>query len=182
MPRTPAPATTESALRRELYFFTLYRTLEAGLLALVFFGPYVGLLEAPRLPMLGRIVSTAYLVAALVLLLTGRRGAYPRQALIGVVVGLIVAGVVLYAFFKSDIAAAISERVRAGTQRRKHGKSLGGEWFDPLGGSAGDEPRVAQLEERVDQLHGQVTELAERLDFAERLLAQKRERTLRAGE
>ena len=102
--------------------------------------------------------------------------------LIGVVVGLIVAGVVLYAFFKSDIAAAISERVRAGTQRRKHGKSLGGEWFDPLGGSAGDEPRVAQLEERVDQLHGQVSELAERLDFAERLLAQKRERTLRAGE
>jgi hypothetical protein len=41
---------------------------------------------------------------------------------------------------------------------------------------------VAQLEERVDQLQGQVGELAERLDVAERLMAQKRERTLRAGE
>jgi len=102
--------------------------------------------------------------------------------LIGVVVGLIVSGVVLYAFFKSDIAAAISERIRAGMHRRKDWRKLGGEWIDTLGGTAGDEPRVAQLEERVDQLHGQVSELAERLDFAERLLAQKRERTLRAGE
>jgi len=91
------------------------------------------------------------------------------MALIGVVAALIVAGVVLYAFFKSDIAGAIAERIR-GMHRRKA--------ID----SAGDEPRVAQLEERVEQLHGQVTELAERLDFAERLLAQKRERTLRAGE
>jgi len=31
-------------------------------------------------------------------------------------------------------------------------------------------------------MHGQISELAERLDFAERLLAQQRERTLRAGE
>jgi hypothetical protein len=41
---------------------------------------------------------------------------------------------------------------------------------------------MAALEEHVGQLQGQVAELAERLDFAERLLAQKRERTLRAGE
>ena len=90
--------------------------------------------------------------------------------LIGVIGGMIVAGVVLYAFFKSDIAAAMAERIRGGLHRRKG--------ID----TAGDEPRVAQLGERVDQLHGQVAELAERLDFAERLLAQKRERTLRAGE
>jgi hypothetical protein len=90
--------------------------------------------------------------------------------LIGLVVGLLVAGVVLYAFLKSDIAAAMAERIRTGLHRRKA--------FD----TAGDEPRVAQLEERVDQMHGQIAELAERLDFAERLLAQKRERTLRAGE
>ncbi len=91
------------------------------------------------------------------------------MVLIGVVAGLIVVGVTLYAFFKSDIAAAMAERIR-GTHRRKGVDT------------AGDEPRVAQLEERVDQLHGQIAELAERLDFAERLLAQKRERTLRAGE
>jgi hypothetical protein len=89
--------------------------------------------------------------------------------LIGVVAGLIITGVVLYAFFKSDIAAAIAERIR-GMHRRKGVET------------AGDEPRVAQLEERLDLMHGQISELAERLDFAERLLAQKRERTLRAGE
>jgi hypothetical protein len=89
--------------------------------------------------------------------------------LVGMVVGLLITGVVLYLFFKSDIAAAIAERIRAGLQRHK-------------GSAAGDEPRVAQLEGQVEQLHGQIAELAERLDFAERLLAQKRERTLRAGE
>ncbi len=89
--------------------------------------------------------------------------------LIGLVAGLIVAGVVLYAFFKSDLATAIAERIRGG-QRRK------------AVDTGTDEPRVALLEERVDQLNVQIGELAERLDFAERLLAQKRERTLRAGE
>lgn len=98
--------------------------------------------------------------------------------LIGAVAALIVGGVVLYAFFKSDLAAAIAERIRAGMHRRKHWKGLGGEWIDAPGEGGGDERRVVQLEEQVGQLQGQVAELAERLDFAERLLAQKREHTL----
>lgn len=98
--------------------------------------------------------------------------------LIGAVAAMIVGGVVLYAFFKSDLAKAIAERIRAGIHRRKHWKGLGGEWTDTPGDGARDEGRVAQLEEQVDVLHGQVAELAERLDFAERLLAQKRERSL----
>jgi hypothetical protein len=110
--------------------------------------------------------------------------------LIGAVAALIVGGVVLYAFFKSDLAAAIAERIRAGIHRRKHWKGLGGEWIDMPGDGAGaeggggvvDDRRVAALEEHLGQLQGQVAELGERLDFAERLLAQKRERTLRAGE
>jgi hypothetical protein len=104
--------------------------------------------------------------------------------LIGAVAALIVGAVVLYAFFKSDLATAIAERIRAGIHRRKHWKGLGGEWIDTPGESVGggDERRVTALEEHVGQLQGQVAELAERLDFAERLLAQKRERTLRAGE
>ncbi|MGH7673320.1 MAG: hypothetical protein ACREMC_10505 [Gemmatimonadales bacterium] len=102
--------------------------------------------------------------------------------LIGAVAALIVGGVVLYAFFKSDLATAIAERIRAGIHRRKHWKGLGGEWIDTPGEGVGDERRVAALEEHLGQLQGQVAELAERLDFAERLLAQKRERTLRAGE
>ncbi|HEV8304213.1 MAG TPA: hypothetical protein VGQ25_04590 [Gemmatimonadales bacterium] len=102
--------------------------------------------------------------------------------LIGMVAGLIIAGVVLYAFFKSDIAAAIAERIRAGMHRRKHWRGLGGEWIDAPGNTGGDEGRVTQLEEHVEQLHGQVAELAERLDFAERLLARGARDTLRAGE
>ena len=97
--------------------------------------------------------------------------------LIGGVAAIIVAGVVLYAFFKSDLAAAIAERIRAGIGRRRGWKKLGGEWVE-----TDEEPQVPQLEQRLEQMHGQIAELAERLDFAERLLAQKRERTLRAGE
>jgi len=45
--------------------------------------------------------------------------------LIGMIGGMIVAGVVLYAFFKSDLAAAIAERIRAGIHRKKRWKVLG---------------------------------------------------------
>jgi|SRR5882762_6140926 len=92
--------------------------------------------------------------------------------LIGMVGGMIIAGVVLYTFLKSDLAAAMAERIRAGMHRRKNTSET----------MPGEEPQVALLEERVDHLNGQIAELAERLDFTERLLAQKRERTLRAGE
>ena len=82
--------------------------------------------------------------------------------LFGAVVALLVGGVVLQAFFKSDLATAIAERIRAGMHRRKRWKGWGGEWLDTPGGAAGDEPRVAQLEAQVEQLHGQVAELADR--------------------
>ena len=83
--------------------------------------------------------------------------------LIGMVAALIVGGVVLYAFFKSDLAAALAERIRAKTHRHK---------------GITDPGHVEELEERVSQMQGQIAEMAERLDFAERLLAQKRERSL----
>jgi hypothetical protein len=97
--------------------------------------------------------------------------------LIGMVAALIVGGVVLYSFFKSDLAAAMAERIRAGMHRRRKWKGFGGEWSDtPAEGiEAG---HVAELENRVVEMQGQIAEMAERLDFAERLLAQKRERSL----
>jgi len=98
--------------------------------------------------------------------------------LIGMIGGFVVAGVVLYAFFKSDLAAAIAERIRAGIHRKKRWKGFGGEWTDtPIGGET-DPGYVAELEHRVTEMQGQIAEMAERLDFAERLLAQKRERSL----
>ncbi|HEV2670449.1 MAG TPA: hypothetical protein VGU74_05110 [Gemmatimonadales bacterium] len=97
--------------------------------------------------------------------------------LIGVIGVLVVAGVVLYAFFKSDLATAIAERIRGGIHRRKKSKGFGGEWSDmPLEGA--DAEHVADLEHKVSEMQGQIAEMAERLDFAERLLAQKRERSL----
>jgi hypothetical protein len=98
--------------------------------------------------------------------------------LIGMIGGFVVAGVVLYAFFKSDIAAAIAERIRAGILRRRRGKGLGGEWSDTPSEALTDGGHIGELEQRLTDLQGQLTEMAERLDFAERLLAQKRERSL----
>lgn len=73
------------ALRRELYFFTLYRLLEAALLALLIFGPVAGFIEAPRHPLLSRVIAPTYLLVACALFLTGRRGDLRMQALLGVI-------------------------------------------------------------------------------------------------
>ena len=91
--------------------------------------------------------------------------------LIGMIGGMIVVGVVLYAFFKSDLAKAMAERIRAGIHRKK-------QWSDTATDALVDADHVAELEQRVVDMQGQIAEMAERLDFAERLLAQKRERSL----
>jgi hypothetical protein len=72
--------------------------------------------------------------------------------------------------FRSPVGEAIAERIRARAR---------GRWG--AGAAAEDPQRVAALEEQVAHLQGQVSELAERLDFAERLLAERRERKLGAG-
>ena len=70
---------------------------------------------------------------------------------------------------RSPVGEALAERIR----QRSH----------PRWGAVGEDPqRVAALEEQVSQLQGQVSELAERLDFAERMLAERRERKLGAGQ
>ena len=83
--------------------------------------------------------------------------------LVGAIGGMVVTGVVFYSFFKSEIAKALGERIRG---RRKHVE------LDS------DPGHVADLEQRVAEMQGQLNEMAERLDFAERLLASKRERLL----
>ena len=97
--------------------------------------------------------------------------------LIGMIGGFVVAGIVLWGFFKSDLASAIAERIRAGIQRKRRGKGFGQEWVDAPGEGT-DPGYVGELEHRVTDMQGQLAEMAERLDFAERLLAQKRERSL----
>jgi two-component system, NtrC family, sensor histidine kinase PilS len=98
--RKPATSTTaDSALRRELYLFALYRTLEASLLALVVFSPFGGMISAPRDAILAQTVAIAYLPMALALLLFSRRDQSPLawQALVGVAVDIAVAGLITHA-------------------------------------------------------------------------------------
>ncbi len=63
----------ESIPRRELYFFALYRTLEASLLAALLFSPVLGgMLGAPRNGQLAMVVVSVYLLASLGIMLWGR--------------------------------------------------------------------------------------------------------------
>ncbi len=98
------------------------------------------------------------------------------------VVVILVVAVALRGIFRTPVGDAIAERIRAGMHRRRHWKGLGGEWVDAPGEGLGDDRRVAALEQQVSHLQGQVSELAERLDFAERMLAERRERKLGAGQ
>src|SRR3546814_1783053 len=76
---------------RDLYFYSLYRVLEAGLLALLLFGPIRELLPKPRLPMLGKLTSVAYLVAAGGLMYWAMRQVALRwQVVIGIGIDLLV--------------------------------------------------------------------------------------------
>ena len=52
---------------------------------------------------------------------------------------------------------------------------------EPQGLSGGRDRRVDELDERLEALRDQFNDLAERVDFAERMLAQQRERQLPRG-
>jgi hypothetical protein len=89
---------------------------------------------------------------------------------VGPVAVLLVIAVGLYGLLRTPVGEAIAESIRQRLRRRS-------------GEDAEDSTqRVAALEEQVQGLHGHVAELAERLDFAERLLAERRERKLGAGQ
>jgi hypothetical protein len=97
------------------------------------------------------------------------------------IVALIVVFVGLRWVFRTSVGEAVAERIRAGIHRRRHWKGFGGEWVDAPGEGLGDDRRVAALEEQVSTLQGQLSELAERVDFAERMLAERRDRKIGAG-
>jgi len=101
---------------------------------------------------------------------------------VGFIVVIAVGAMALRWLFRSPMGEALAERIREGSRRRRPWKGLGGEWTDAPAEGAAAERRVAALEERVVALDGQLAEIAERLDFAERLLAERRERKLGAGQ
>ena len=93
-PDTPAQ---RAAIRRELYFFTLYRIFEAALLCLAVFSPVGVLLSQPSHPQLAAALALAYLVGALILFATGRRGAVERQVAAGVTGDILVTALAMHA-------------------------------------------------------------------------------------
>ena len=92
--------------------------------------------------------------------------------LIGGVIAVVGFVVLARWFFHSPIGEAVAEGIRL-RRRRRYGLGADGDTVDA--------PRVAALEEQVRMLSSQVSELAERLDFAERLLVEKRGQQLGTG-
>jgi two-component system, NtrC family, sensor histidine kinase PilS len=88
----------ESAPGRDLYYFSLYRVLEAGILAGLLFSPLSGMLGEQRAPMLGALVTIGYLVFALAMLFLGRREQWLEPLVVtGVLVDILVASLATYA-------------------------------------------------------------------------------------
>ena len=100
---------------------------------------------------------------------------------VGLVAVILVGALGLRWLFGTVVGEALAERIRQGSRRRRHWKGFGGEWVDAPDDAAAETARVAALEQQVTLLNSQVSELAERLDFAERMLAERRERTLGTG-
>ena len=83
---------------RDLYFYSLYRVLEAGLLVLILFGPISELVPAPAYPVLGKATALAYVAIAPVLLFWAMRKAALRwQVLAGILVDVTVAMLAIHA-------------------------------------------------------------------------------------
>jgi hypothetical protein len=88
--------------------------------------------------------------------------------LVAFVVVVLVGAFAVRWVFRTPVGEALAERLRL----RARGRAS----------SAGaNTPELATLSTQVARLEEQVSELAERLDFAERVLAERRERQLGAG-
>ena len=98
----------ESAPARELYFFTLYRALEAGILAGLLFSPLSDVLGELRAPTLGTVVTAFYLVFAVLMLLMGRKASWlVPLVLVGTSVDILVAALVTYALPQATAGIAM---------------------------------------------------------------------------
>ena len=91
-------ASLDDALRRELYFFSLYRVLEAALLALILFSPAGVLVGSPRHPPLGQLTTLLYVLASLVLLVWAqRRQGWRAQVMVGTAIDIVAATLAMHA-------------------------------------------------------------------------------------
>ena len=92
------PLSADDALRRELYFFSLYRILEASLLALMLFSPVGGLVGIADPSRLGRVTTVFYLAASVLLLgWAQRQRALRAQVMVGTSIDIVVATLAVHA-------------------------------------------------------------------------------------
>ncbi len=100
----------DDALRREHYFYTLYRALVAALFALLAFGPVSDDWVNLSRPRLAGAVAVCYLVAALVLLLRGRRTELPLhgQVVAGVVIDIVATVLMVHAVLHLQTVVAMA--------------------------------------------------------------------------
>lgn len=82
-------ASSDSLRRREMYFFALFRCLEAALLALWVFSPYGPIGERGAGSLL-QAMGAAYLIGSALLLLLNRMGPNPNHVLSGLLLDLAV--------------------------------------------------------------------------------------------
>ena len=98
----------ESAPARELYFFSLYRVLESGILAGLLFSPLSGMLGESEAPLLGTLVTAFYLVFAILMMLFGRKTRWLTPiVLIGACVDILVAALITHALPQATAGVAM---------------------------------------------------------------------------
>ncbi len=83
-----APASGEAGLRRELYFLSLFRVLEAGLLMFVVFSPLAMSIVQLRSPIWARTAAIVYLILGSILFLLARNSRWSLRQLVAVGIGL----------------------------------------------------------------------------------------------
>jgi two-component system sensor histidine kinase PilS (NtrC family) len=114
----PIDEAADAALRRELYFFTLYRSLEAALFVFLAFSPLAAPWAELRHPGLAKVLALAYLVAALALLLAGRerRYGFKRQVAVGLALDIVAAIITIHSIagVENGIALLLAVNIGAG--------------------------------------------------------------------
>ena len=120
---------TVSPQHRELYFFALFRVLEAGILGIVAFTPLGLTMAVIREPGLLQVVTLGYFLGSLFLLYTSRDDGFRlrQQAAIGLVLDLMVWGVALLAMDggESGLAMFMIFNIGAGALILTPGASIG---------------------------------------------------------
>jgi two-component system sensor histidine kinase PilS (NtrC family) len=95
--------------RHELYFFALFRTLEAGILGLIAFSPLGQTAAQVREPVLIKAAAAVYLVVSAILLATSRNADFRvrRQTAIGMAFDLMALGAALLALNGAESGIAM---------------------------------------------------------------------------